>query len=442
VNLPAKLTLNAFTDTGAEVSGDLTAMSNRWGSKGVMLGRQAPMAPGPEVSRAEWAHPDIGWGVVMADRDDVSPADKAVAADAPEPVRRLLAHRAGAPVLRYRPDLGDRKLARYFPDGTRQDPEIGMTDFGIGKGRIPLYLLIVGSPADVPWRLQFAINRRHHCGRLDLPPDGLEHYVNALISNWQGIDTNGDRAVVWSVSVDSITHKMEVTLANLIDQAMRADNELAVSRISAERATYASLFTALTEQRPGVIVTSSHGRTGPLADPDAMRSSLGVPVDVNGLSLDLDVLTAGWQPSGAIWYAQACCSAGSDTGTSYAGLLPEDSLASRVVHAVGQLGAAVAPLPTRLLGAEKPLRAFIGHVEPTFDWTLMSTDTGGLALGEHYHGVGELYAKLAAAREGVNGRVPGARDDTTYYKLTAIDRQSLVILGDPTAVIPPLPSQR
>jgi hypothetical protein len=24
----------------------------------------------------------------------------------------------------------------------------------------------------------------------------------------------------------------------------------------------------------------------------------------------------------------------------------------------------------RLLGAERPLRAFVGHVEPTFDWTL------------------------------------------------------------------------
>jgi hypothetical protein len=463
VNLPDKLTLNAFTGTGVEVSGGLTEVSNRWGSKGDMLARQAPMAPGPAISKADWANPDIGWGVVMADRDDVSPADKAVAADAPEPIRKLLAHRGGSPVLRYRPELRDYKLIRYFPDGTCQSPEIGISDFGTGKGQLPLYLLIVGSPEEVPWRLQFAINRRHHCGRLDLPPEGLEHYVNALISDWQGIDSHGDRAVVWSVRMDSITHKMEVTLANLIDQAMRADNELAVSRISAAHATHESLFTALTEQHPAVIVTSSHGRTGPLNDPDAMRRSLGLPVDVNGLSLDLDALIAAWQPSGAVWYAQACCSAGGDTGTSYSGLLAEDSLAYQVVHAVGQLGAAVAPLPTRLLSAEKPLRAFIGHVEPTFDWTLMNTDTGqfltgplvefcypnlyrrepvGLALSEHYEGVGQLYGNLAAAREGVNGRVPGARDDATYYKLTAIDRQSLVILGDPTAVIPPLPSQR
>jgi hypothetical protein len=33
-------------------------------------------------------------------------------------------------------------------------------------------------------------------------------------------------------------------------------------------------------------------------------------------------------------------------------------------------GATVAPLPTALLGAPRPLRAFVGHVEPTFDWTL------------------------------------------------------------------------
>jgi hypothetical protein len=33
-------------------------------------------------------------------------------------------------------------------------------------------------------------------------------------------------------------------------------------------------------------------------------------------------------------------------------------------------GARISPLPRALLGAEKPLRAFVGHVEPTFDWTL------------------------------------------------------------------------
>jgi hypothetical protein len=38
----------------------------------------------------------------------------------------------------------------------------------------------------------------------------------------------------------------------------------------------------------------------------------------------------------------------------------------------------MAPLPTALLSAERPARDFIGHVEPTFDWTLERTETGRL----------------------------------------------------------------
>ena len=35
----------------------------------------------------------------------------------------------------------------------------------------------------------------------------------------------------------------------------------------------------------------------------------------------------------------------------------------------------------------------------------------------------------------------GARAEATYYKLTATDRESLVVLGDPTAMLGRLPSQ-
>jgi hypothetical protein len=101
-------------------------------------------------------------------------------------------------------------------------------------------------------------------------------------------------------------------------------------------------------------------------------------------------------------------------------------------------------------------------VEPTFDWTLVKTDTGqwltgplvsafypalysrrpvSLALAEQYRGVGELYAKWARAQAAVDALEPGARTAATYYRLTATDRESLVLLGDPTAMLPPLPSQ-
>jgi len=69
---------------------------------------------------------------------------------------------------------------------------------------------------------------------------------------------------------------------------------------------------------------------------------------------------AQWQPNGAIWYAHACCSAGSDGASSYAGLLEADSTLDKTLQAVATLGSLTAPLPKRLLGAKQPLRAFVG----------------------------------------------------------------------------------
>jgi hypothetical protein len=462
LQLPATLTLNAFTGDPIEVAGKLSTDANRWGARSSTLTQQKPLAPPEAASPADWTSDKIGWGVVLPDDDTVSAADKALAKDAPEPVQRLVQARGNAPVLRYREDLGTRKLARYFEDGSRQDPEIGLSMFGTARGRLPLYLLIVASPTWVPWSLQFSLNRRHHVGRLDLSPEGLANYVDALLTDWSATPPTAQSAVVWSVSFDSITQMMDATIANRIHQRLTEDTEMSVIRTTGDAATGAHLIDDLEQKTPAVVVTSSHGKTGPLEDSDAMRRDLGLPVDVNRDTLDVEELVSRWNPSGAIWYAQACCSAGSDDGTSYDGLLDPDTLAAQVVAAVGNLGAQVAPLPARLLGAPEPLRAFIGHVEPTFDWTLRATDTGqeltgplvtaispnlyrrcplGLAMDSHYRGVGDLYGKVNDALKGINSQVAGARETATYYRLTATDRESIVILGDPTVALPPLPSQ-
>jgi hypothetical protein len=194
-----------------------------------------------------------------------------------------------------------------------------------------------------------------------------------------------------------------------------------------------------------------------------MRATLGVPVDQTLTALDPQALLQDWAPAGAIWFAQACCSAGSNLGTSYGGLLPAGSVADRVVTGVAALGPQVSPLPRALMEADPPLAAFVGHVEPTFDWTLVVPDTGqhvvtelvrgiyprlfgrqplGLALADYYAGVGVLYGKLSDARNDVDAEVDGARERATYYKLTALDRESLIVLGDPTVRVGPLPSQQ
>jgi hypothetical protein len=123
----------------------------------------------------------------------------------------------------------------------------------------------------------------------------------------------------------------------------------------------------------------------------------------------------------------------------------------------------VAPLARELLGAARPLRAFVGHVEPTFDWTLRDPKTKqplthvltnclyeklyqqgqyrtpiAHAIAALYKEAGSFYGSWQEAILGINKNEPGMRDWALYRQFVAMDRQTLVILGDPTVALPRL----
>lgn len=153
----------------------------------------------------DWSSKDVGWGLILRNNPEVSAKDKAVGADAPEPIRRLLAARAygkylPAPILRYQPNEPPGRLYRYYPDGTEARLDFATPNRGVREGQIPQYLLIYGSPAEIPWSVQFGLNVSAYVGRLDLTiEEGLDHYVDALISDWRALDRGDSRKpVVWS----------------------------------------------------------------------------------------------------------------------------------------------------------------------------------------------------------------------------------------------------
>jgi hypothetical protein len=131
----------------------------------------------------------------------------------------------------------------------------------------------------------------------------------------------------------------------------------------------------------------------------------------------------------------------------------------QVLKGVAQVGARVAPLPEALLGAAQPLRAFVGHVEPTFDWTLRQPQTGqfltepiqdalysrlfqpqplGLALRDMYDRLASIFAGYDVQLRQFNKGVAGSEARMLYHLLVARDVQSMVVLGDPTATLPSL----
>lgn len=460
--------LDAYT--GEEpVAGRFTADDRPWalGSPVVDVDRKlVPSLPKPE----DWTDERVGWGVILPERPGLDPVALARADDAGEAIAELVASRPHAQVLRYRAGggLSDWTLRNY---ATGSQPLSATAEVGTGAGKLPAYLLIVGGPAEIPWQVQYGLNPVRQVGRLDLDEEGTRNYVSALTTDWSGSACRYAAPVTWAVDTgagDITTLMREAVAAPLVDR-FRADTDMPDAVYvdgSTAPATGQSLAAALAGNRPALVVTTSHGMTGPLGDVDLMRTQLGLLVDQGHDVVRPEALLAGWQPDGAIWFAQACCSAGNESPSLYSGLFEAGGLVAAVLDGVAKVGATTAPLPRALLGAPRPLRAFVGHVEPTFDWTMRFPPNRqrltsslqvalydrlclglpvGLALAPHYDPVGSLLFNHTRAVQRFNEApfgmagaavTRGALELAVYSKVTSYDRLGTVILGDPTVALP------
>ncbi|MDB5454187.1 MAG: hypothetical protein JWO33_2765, partial [Caulobacteraceae bacterium] len=119
----SQIRLNAWTGEASPI-GDPNSGRRGWG----LMDRAVAPADGLKPLRSiapadlrDWRHPEVGWGLVLPDRDGGDPKTLAAGEDAPPALRRLLADRKDAPVLRYRADLHDGYLRRYYDDGLFAD---------------------------------------------------------------------------------------------------------------------------------------------------------------------------------------------------------------------------------------------------------------------------------------------------------------------------------
>lgn len=459
---PARLQTNAWTGSGsaAENVGNET---RGWLFRDRIDKPPQHLLPGDPPDERIWSDTRVGWGLVMHDDPDVPADTKARAGDAPPEIQKLVEIRNDAPVLRWSPDLSLGTLRCYRRDGTDEVLHLANLHFGTSPGAIPKYLLLLGAPDHLPWGLQYELQASHYVGRLPLTGAALGHYVTALIDGWPGAATGALNTVVWAVDHggDDITELMRDVIAKPIRDRFANDSDLATGcRFvdgRAEAATSGKLLDALTAANPSLIVTTSHGMTGPLNDPIGMSASLGIPVDQAETLLPLSDLVGAAMPHGAIWYAHACCSAGGDASTAYAGLLPAAGNVDRLLQAVAGLGARTAPMPEKLLGSANPIRAFIGHVEPTFDWSvkapgarkpmtkaietalyngLFAGEPVGMALKSCRQVASSLGSTVAEARRRYGRRDTSLNGDALACRLMWADWRSLVLLGDPTVAIP------
>jgi len=458
---PERLAINAWS--GAAVDGPLNRDARRWAVNRHFFGKPELQLAAQALPRpADWSDPEVGWGLVLPDDPALSDAERATAVDAPDPVLHLAADRSGGRepvVLRYRP--GFAELFRHYTDGTEEHPlDLVGGPRGTSPGALPCYLLLCGGPDVLPWELQLRLNLTAFTGRLDLDEAALGRYVDAALCDWAHSSVDANAPLVWTVEHENgdITWLMRQTIAEPVFQSWIADKQIGhqATRLGGADATGERLAATLADRRPGVVVTTSHGLTGPLDRPDNMRRDLGLLVDTDLSTVRPEHLLANWQPDGVVWYAHACCSAGAVGVNLFDGLVDRESTVHEVLAAVAKLGETVAPLPRALLSAERPARAYIGHIQPTFDWTLRRksgqiTVTGllnalyrqffqatpvpvGLAFADWHRDAAALLGCWQTDLDRAAAR-PDARETAAAHQLAGLDRQCTVILGDP-AVAP------
>jgi CHAT domain-containing protein len=444
----------------------LRATADAGRSTGPEAWRQSPSRDhlGEEIDPTDLA--SAGWGVIFA-------------RDADREIREAL-----EPLLRHRQRQAGRKLERRFRELSgeaglwRGESKIDFLHrYGIGHGppdpdKLPYYLLLVGSPAEISYEFQSQLDVQYAVGRLCLDsPAAYQRYAEAVVAaETRGTD-QPRRAAFFGVenADDRMTFLTSEYLIRPLAEKLRLECGGSGSRpawdietVLGEEARKDRLAGFLGgPQLPALLFTACHG----VAFPSGDRRQLGhqgalLCSDWPGPAawgaggqrelpeehyFSGDDLPSDARLAGLIAFNFACYGAGTPQCDSYR---PADEGGARALAPRDF----VARLPQRLL--EQGALAVVGHLDRAWGYSFIWKGTDdirvfeqacqrllggypvGFALDAFHFKFAELSADLMAERVRIDsGKGP---DESLLASLwtAAQDARNYVILGDPAARLP------
>jgi hypothetical protein len=452
------------------------------------LGQRLPPAELEELQiklGQDFAHPlkegadeddlaQSGWGVVFPFAHKGSDAAKRQAAIR-EALQPLVAHRRAQATRHdercYRELIGPDA---YRPGETKQQ---FLARMGAGPGpvdplKVPYYLLLVASPEEISYQVQYQLDVQYAVGRIHFDTvDEYARYAESVVEAetrprpgartavFFGVENPDDRATYASARF------LTTPLADFVERT-QADRGWCVERVIAGDATRARLARLLGDEAPAFLFTASHGVGFPCGDP-LQRSHQGALLcqDWEGPRTGAvmpehyftgDDIADSADLRGLIAFQFSCFGAGTPK---------HDDFVRQALGKAEPVGIApqpfVARLPVRMLGRARGALACVGHVDRAWGSSFLQADPrdggsvtvqlgvfesmlerllGGRRLGHAMDFFNLRYAEMASD---LAARIQGiqlydeAYDEAELARMWiyANDARNYTVIGDPAVRI-------
>ena len=403
----------------------------------VFLGLPMDVAP-TDVTRA-------GWAVVFS--ADADPAMR-------EALLPLVAHRQSKVAA-------DRfKVLDYLPGEGRQAwlARHGAAPGSVDPTRVPYYVLLVGTPEQIPFEFQVLLDVEHAVGRIAFQtPDEYRRYAESVVVS-ESSPPSGEKA--WAAvfaprtlgdgATEMSSTQLAAPLADMLEQAPESAGVVRALEQDATKANLAALVHGASHRSP-LTFTASHGMGAPAGDPyqEAYGGALlcqdwpgpGQPIDYGAHCFAAADVPADAQLLGRVFMHFACFSAGTPQIDEFTPLGPPVPLAPRPF---------VARLPQALMSHPNGgALAVIGHIERAWGWSI-ATEAGrqiqpftntarailaGWPVGHAVKDFNERFASLSAELSqmmeyALHGAIVPPQEIARRY-MERNDARNYSLLGDP-----------
>lgn len=309
-----------------------------------------------------------GWGILLAESDPLN-------GEILEALKPLLDHRRAQAGSLYRQYVG--------PDGYREGERkldfLARCDAGPGPvdpGLVPYYLLLVGSPEQIPYGFQYGLDHQHAVGRIFFETlEEYRSYAASVVAAETAPSPSARKVTFFGPVQDDPTRVSHKSLLIPLIEDLRRRPDCQIRELLGEQATKSALSGLLHgEERPNLLFTAGHGlyyKTGHARQLDRQGALVCQDWPGEGCAPEPEHVFAAEDVNGArieglLAFLFACNSAGTPDRGDFA---PEDKELRQASPKPFVSG-----LARKLLG--RGALAVVGHVERVWRCSFLWRETG------------------------------------------------------------------